>query len=94
MGVLPMIEQGTALDCGGDWPVFYMNDFSRLGLRVSRMDQAVSVLQAEGYETLADDRFAAVTIAGFDQVAAIVQILKEHAVAAETADLISCVYQG
>lgn len=94
MGVLPIIEQGSTLACRGDWPVFYMNDFSRLGLRVSRIDQAMSALRAEGYETLVDGRFAAVTITGYDQVAAILNILTEYAVAAETADLISCVYQG
>ncbi|WP_028317899.1 hypothetical protein [Desulfobulbus elongatus] len=93
MGLLPIIEKGKPVACHADWPLFYMNDFSRLGLVVSRMDEALSVLQAGGYTVHADERGTVLEIDGTTQVAAIVAALHDRAISCETADLVSCVYQ-
>jgi len=94
MGLLPMIEKGKPVDCHADWPLFYMNDFSRLGLVVSRLVDALSVLRSDGYTVRVDERGAVLEIDGKNQVAAIVAALRAKAIDCETADLVSCVYQG
>ena len=48
MGRLPIMEKGKPGTCHADWPLFYMNDFSKLGLAVTRLDQAVAELNAMG----------------------------------------------
>lgn len=94
MGLLPMMEKGKPVSCQSDWPLFYMNDFSRLGLVVSRLDEAVSALRSCGYTVVDDERGSMVAIDGQGQLSAIVQALTARAIGCETADLVSCVYQG
>jgi hypothetical protein len=94
MGLLPMVEKGKLVSCHADWPLFYMNDFSRLGLVVSRLDEAVSALRSSGYTVVDDERGSLIAVDGRGQMAAVVQALNARAIACETADLVSCVYQG
>jgi len=94
MGLLPMIEKGKPVACHTDWPLFYMNDFSRLGLMVNRLADAVSILRSSGYMVHADERGTMLEIDGKEQAAAIVATLRAKAIDCETADLVSCVYQG
>ena len=94
MGLLPMIEQGKPVACHADWPLFYMNDFSRLGLVVNRLAEALSVLRSNGYMVHTGEQGVMLEIDGKHQVAAIVATLRAQAIDCETADLVSCVYQG
>ncbi|WP_310598659.1 hypothetical protein [Desulfobulbus sp.] len=94
MGLLPIVEKGKPVACHADWPLFYMNDFSRLGLVVSRLADALSVLRSDGYTVHADERGTVLEVDGKDQVAAIVSALRARAIDCDTADLVSCVYQG
>ncbi|MDR2550924.1 MAG: hypothetical protein LBD10_12070 [Desulfobulbus sp.] len=94
MGLLPIVEKGKPVACHADWPLFYMNDFSRLGLVVSRLADALSALRSDGYIVHADERGTVLEIDGKDQVAAIVAALRARAIDCDTADLVSCVYQG
>ena len=92
MSLLPIMEKGKTLAGHTDWPLFYMNDFSKLGLVVSQLPQAVAVLEASGYRVLDNGR--ALQIDNGDQLTAVFAVLSEHHVAYELSDLISCVYQG
>jgi hypothetical protein len=92
MSLLPIMEKGKPVVCHTDWPLFYMNDFSRLGLVVTRLTQAVSVLEASGYPVIDNGRALQVECKG--QLAAVLVVLSEHQVEHELSDLISCVYQG
>ena len=94
MGLLPMVEKGKPVACHADWPLFYMNDFSRLGLVVNRLVEAVTVLRLSGYTVHADERGTMLEIDGKHQVTAVMAALRARAIDCETADLISCVYQG
>jgi hypothetical protein len=94
MSLLPIVEQGKPVACHADWPLFYMNDFSRLGLVVSQLDKALSVLQTSGYTVHSDERGNLLEIDTRAQVTHIFEVLAAHAIACETADLVSCVYQG
>ena len=92
MGLLPIREKGKPMDGHADWPLFYMNDFSRLGLVVTQLAQTVAVLEASGYRVV--DQGSAVQFDNRDQLVEILAALSEHQVEYELADLISCVYQG
>ena len=95
MGLLPIMEKGKPFTCQADWPLFYMNDFSRLGLVVSRLAEALAALRAGGYTVHEDEqRGALLEIDRSDQVAKVVHLLTARAIGCETADMIGCVYQG
>ena len=92
MSLLPLMEKGKPMAGHADWPLFYMNDFSRLGIVVTGLAQAVAVLEASGYRVLDSGR--ALQIDNGDQLAAVFATLAAHQVAYEFSDLVSCVYQG
>ena len=88
-----MMEKGKPVACQRDWPMFYMNDFSRLGLVVARLAEAVAVLRAAGFAVMAEE-MAAVEIADQGQLPRVLALLAAHGHSYEMSDLISCVYQG
>ena len=88
-----MMEKGKPVACQRDWPMFYMNDFSRLGLMVNRLAEAVAVLRAAGF-TVTEEESAVVEIADQGQMARVLELLGAHGQNCEMSDLISCVYQG
>lgn len=88
-----MMEKGKPVDCQRDWPMFYMNDFSRLGLVVNRLAEALAVLRAAGF-AVTEEEAAGVEIADQGQMARVLDLLGAHGHNCEMSDLISCVYQG
>jgi len=94
MGLLPIMEKGKPVACHKDWPLFYMNDFSRMGLVVARLAEALTVLRTSGYTVHEDDRGLLLAIDSREQLPAVFNVLAEHKVECELADLVSCVYQG
>lgn len=94
MGLLPMMEKGARIACHADWPLFYMNDFSRLGVVVGQLGQAVSVLQQGGFRLLDTVQGVSVVTGNSEQVSQVLQALASHQIEFELADLVSCAYQG
>lgn len=94
MGLLPMMERGMGKACHTDWPLFYMNDFSRLGIVVAQLGQAVTVLKKSGFHLLDAEQGMAVVTENRAQVSRVLEELAAHQVEFELADLVSCVYQG
>lgn len=94
MGWVPIMEKGKPQACHADWPLFYMNDFSRLGLLVGRLNDALTVLRSSGYTVLEDDRGTLLEIDDREQMASVFDLLSSRRVEYETADLVGCVYQG
>lgn len=94
MGLLPIVEKGKRVSCKVDLPLFYMNDFSRLGLEVKGLTQAARALEAVGYRVRQDGKGLALEIDGQERLAGIFAVLTEHRVEYEFSDLVSCVYQG
>lgn len=84
MGKLSMMEKGKPVACHQDWPLFYMNDFSRLGLVVSHLAEALNVLKHGGYTVHEVDDMASVDVAEH----------RQHGLSCELTDTISCAYQG
>lgn len=94
MGMLPITEQGKPVACHQQWPLYYMGDFSRLGLVVGRLDEVLETLKVGGFRVLNGEAGYAVAIDGPEQVEAIFSALRAAQVPFEVADLISCAYQG
>lgn len=92
MSLLPIMEKGKPMAGHVDWPLFYMNDFSRLGLVVTELALAVAVLEANGYRVLDNGR--ALQVDNADHLASVFTVLSAQQVQFELSDLISCVYQG
>jgi hypothetical protein len=88
------MEKGKRGGCQRDWPLFYMNDFSKLGLVVSRLADALSVLRAGGFSVHEEEDGGIVEVAHQEQLAGILQTLAQHDLNCEMSDLVSCVYQG
>lgn len=94
MGLLAIMEKGKPIACHLDWPLFYMNDFSRLGLVVTRLGEALSVLQSNGYTVHEDERGTLLEIDNREQLPDVFSVLAANTVECEMSDLVSCVYQG
>lgn len=94
MGMLPMIAKGKQMVGHADWPLFYMNDFSRLGLVVSGLPEAAHALETGGYRFRQDGHGMIVEITDQKQLTDMLAVLREHQVEYELSDLVSCVYQG
>ncbi|MGD9948727.1 MAG: hypothetical protein AB7U29_09635 [Desulfobulbus sp.] len=94
MGWLPIMEKGKRGACHRDWPLFYMNDFSQLGLVVSHLSQALAVLHADGFTVHEEEDGSLVEIIDKGQLSGILQTLAEHNLSCEMSDVVSCVYQG
>ena len=75
-------------------PIFYMSDYSVLGLRVDRLDEAVRVIEKAGFSVVNDVGDLEVVIDHVSRLEEIVQLLKQNGIECEVADVVSCVYQG
>lgn len=94
MGHLPIMEKGKPVGGHLDWPLFYMNDFSRLGLVVPRLAEAVAALRAGGCRIAGGERGNSVEVDSLAQVEDVFAVLRAGRIDYELADLVSCAYQG
>jgi hypothetical protein len=106
MGRMPILAQNR--DCsGGDQqrrrgcyriarplPVFYMADYSVLGLLVDKLEEAVRVLGENKFSVSEENNDIEVSIDHPTQLQGIVQLLTENGVGCELADVVSGIYQG
>ena len=94
MGSLTMMEKDAPCDDAVDWPVFYMNDFSLLGLLVDGLAKASNVLEAHGYQVVRKDCSAKVRFENNGRFKNIFKVLQRHRIEYGMSDLVNCVYQG
>ncbi|NLX17700.1 MAG: hypothetical protein GXY53_00250 [Desulfobulbus sp.] len=94
MGLLPITEKGKPVHCQRDWPLFYMNDFSRMGIAVNQLDDAVTALRDDGFAVHENEQGCFLDISGAKQLHQAVQTLSSRRLDYEITDLVSCVYQG
>ena len=92
-------QKGVLSQCTRDWPLFYMNDFSRFGLVVDDVSRADAILLDAGYHTehTESGEHEIYVAAQGDmpaQVMQVVNLLQGQGLDVGAADLISCVYQG
>jgi hypothetical protein len=89
----PMTGCG-GIEGDGQLPIFYMNDYSKMGLRVDRLDDARMLLQNQSFaitETVAGIR---VEISSPGRIPEICRMLQAHGIACSITDLVESVYQG
>ena len=94
MGSLIVVEKGA--DCHEviDWPVYYMNDFSVLGLRVECLVKVLDLLEADDYHVVRNACSATVEFENRNRFKKIFDILTHHRIEHAMSDLAQCAYQG
>lgn len=94
MGELMMVEKQAPVFDGVDLPLFYMNDFSVLGLVVHQLSRALAVLEASGYRVARQKNCAKVRFHTRMEFRKLFETLNRHHIEYGTADLVSHAYQG
>lgn len=96
MARITVRQQGVLPQCSRDWPLFYMNDFSRLGLLVQDLHRADTVLREAGYSVEPGEWEFYLTVRedAAPQMLQVMTLLQGQGVGVDIADLVSCVYQG
>jgi len=88
------MEKGKKGGCQSSWPLFYMNDFSQLGLVVSSIERALAALRSHGFFVHQEQDSTLVEISEQGQLGKIMLTLQNEKLDVEMSDLVSCVYQG
>jgi hypothetical protein len=87
------IDQGEIFNCS-DLPLFYMNDYSKVGLQVSLYEKALSVLRQHHYMVSDNLSWANLTLRKIDDIPAVVQLLLNHGIESQMTDAVTAIYQG
>jgi hypothetical protein len=75
-------------------PIFYMSDYSVLGLLVDKLEEAVGVLGRNHFSVIEDAGDIEVAVDAPGRLPEIVQILKKNGIRCEIADVVGGIYQG
>ena len=94
MGTLTIMEKGASCHDVIDWPAFYMNDFSVLGLLVDNLYTTSALLRSHGYNVFETKCSVQVGVDNTDHYKNIFTILDQNRVKFVSADLVGCAYQG
>ncbi len=94
MGMLRIVEKGTNYNKEIDFPTFYMNDFSVLGVVVNTLDKAVTTLQDKGFILQQEKGSTWISFADKQQLDTILRELTAGQIQYTLSDLVSCTYQG
>ena len=94
MGTLTVVEKGADCQDAIDYPLFYMNDFSHLGLRVENLARALEALESAGYPVVYLRCSARVDFDDRDRFNNIFHTLARHKIEHTMTDLVGCAYQG
>ena len=97
MGALPVLQQGSrAPFCLLDHslPLFYMNDYSVLGLLVSDLDVTYQVLVNQNLAIERKSDHMAINIERPGQMSEVVYLLDRNGINCEIADIADQIYQG
>ena len=97
MGALPILQRGlhqAVCLSNDDLPVFYMSDYSVLGLKVDSLDRAQRALIGNKFMVVRKSDHLVVTIDGADQMPAILDLLNQNGLNCGLSDIVDQVYQG
>lgn len=78
----------------GQLPIFYMNDYSKMGLRVDRLDDACMLLQIRSFAITETAEGIRVEISSPGRIPEICRMLQAQGIACNITDLVESVYQG
>jgi hypothetical protein len=101
MGKMPVLpKDGNHLEsrppCLPDasLPIFYMSDYSVMGLLVSNFQEAIQILEENEFSVTRESNGTQVLIDNAAHVRKIFQVFKKHDIKCEIADVVDQVYQG
>ena len=97
MGALPVLQQGSrAPFCPSNHslPLFYMNDYSVLGLLVSDLDITYQLLVNQNLAIVRNADHIAISIEWPGQISEIVNLLDRNGIDCEITDIADQIYQG
>jgi hypothetical protein len=106
MGKMPILEKDKCLSCKAHGqpgqscalarplPVFYMSDYSVLGLLVDKLEEAVRALRKNEFVVLDESGDLEVTLDGPGHLQKAIQLLNANGIGWEISDVISGIYQG
>ena len=98
MKTLPIASKssikGVDLFNCSDLPLFYMNDYSKVGLQVSSYEKALNVLRRHHYLVSESLSWAELFIHKNNDIPAVVRLLSDNGIECQMADLVTCIYQG
>ncbi len=106
MGKLPILAKHAGNGCTGNrnskgfcpvdrpLPVFYMVDYSVMGLLVDRFDEALRTLKEQGFSIEEGTSGIEVVIESPARVREVVRLLEERGIGCEMADVVGDMYQG
>ena len=75
-------------------PIFYMAEYSVLGLLVDQLEEAVRVLGENQFSVLDEDGDLEVAMNHPGQLKEIIHLLRDKGIDSEIADVVSGIYQG
>ena len=75
-------------------PIFYMSDYSVLGLLVDQLEEAVRVLGENQFSVFDEAGDLEVAMKHPSQLPEIVRLLQDKGIGSEIADVVSGIYQG
>lgn len=75
-------------------PVFYMEDFSILGLLVEKYEEARTVLKNKGYTIIKLEGGSDIHLDHPGQISTIITTLLQHDIHAELSDIADTIYQA
>ena len=97
MGTLPVLQkkhdhQPSLPD--NSLPTFYMCDYSKLGIRVGRLQDALEVVEEKNWSVVKETDSFQITIDGFDQINEILELFRQKGITCEISDIVDQIYQG
>lgn len=97
MGTFPVLQKGHEYQPrlpNHSLPTFYMSDYSRLGLRVGRLQDALEVVEENNMVVIKEADSFKITIEGVGQIYEILELFKQKDIDCEITDLVDQIYQG
>ncbi len=84
----------TRRDFAGPLPIFYMNDYSVMGLRVSDCAATFNLLAAHRYTLIERDGCRGIVVRCAAEIRQIIDLLTQNGIRGEMADIAEQIYQG
>lgn len=94
MGLMPIAQEGECYEEQGAMPLFYMNDFSILGLKVPDLAAALTALESDGFEIVSSGPPVRVRFDARSNMMGIFESLSRHRIPYRMSDLVQQSYQG
>jgi len=87
------IKDANLFNCS-DLPLFYMNDYSKIGLQVSPYEEALNILRRNHYMVSEKPSWSEVAIQKFVDIPLVIRLLSDNGIECQMSDLVTCIYQG